>query len=144
VKTTSSVEINRPVEEVWRFFDNPDNMPLWLEGFKRFEPLSGKQGQVGAKSKHVYEVGGRTFEMIEEITKRDPPREFSGILSNKMMTSTMVNSFEDLGNGKTALRSTVETRFTSPLYRLLGPMMKGGFQKRQDADLARLKKALER
>jgi uncharacterized membrane protein len=141
--TTTRVVINRPVKDVWDFFDNPANMPLWLKGFKYFQHLSGTPGGVGARSKHVYEDRGRSFEMIEEITQRIPMREFSGTLTHKAMTSTIVNQFEDLGNGKTALTATVETRFTSYWFKILGPLMKGSFQKRQDSYLQRLKKCVE-
>ena len=38
--TQSTVIINKPINEVWEFFKNPDNLKLWLGGFQRFEPVS--------------------------------------------------------------------------------------------------------
>ena len=49
----SRVSIRRPVKEVWTFFDNPANLPLWLTGFKRLETIRGTHGEVGAKEKYA-------------------------------------------------------------------------------------------
>ena len=141
---TSRVIINRPVKTVWEFFDNPDNLSKWLTGFKRFEHISGTPGKPGAKSKQYYEMNGRSIEMLEEITVRKECEEFSGIISNKWMTSTTKNTFHDLGDGRTELVSSVESAFKPFFLKLLGSiMMRKGFQQRQDADLEKLKEVLE-
>ncbi len=141
---TSRVVINRPVKTVWEFFDDPDNLPKWLTGFKRFEHVSGTPGEPGAKSKHYYEINGRSIEMLEEITVRKECEEFSGIISNQWMTSITKNTFRDLGDGRTEVTSTVTSEFKSFFLKLFGPlMMKKGFQRRQDADLLKLKDAVE-
>lgn len=143
--TVSTVVINRPVNVVWRFFDDPGNMPLWLTGFKRFEHVSGTPGKPGAVSKHFYEMNGRTIEMTEVITVRNENKEFSGTMTNQWMVSSLTTTFHDLGNGSTELKSSVESRFTPFFLKLFGTlMMKKGFQKRQDEDLNKLKSILER
>ncbi len=143
MKVFSKVIINKPVEEVWAFFDNPDNLSKWLTGFVSFENISGLPGQVGTKSKHIYENNGKNLELIELITSRIENKEFKGTLSHKMMVSTMDNQFKDLGNGRTELTADVETKFKSLVFQILSPIMKRNFQKRQDEDLRRLKYAIE-
>ncbi|MDN5203214.1 SRPBCC family protein [Fulvivirgaceae bacterium BMA10] len=140
---TSRIIVKKPVKQVWDFFDNPDNMHLWLKDFKHFEPISGKQGEVGAKAHHVYENKGKKFILEEEITKKVPYKEFSGILRHRSMESIMLNTFEDVGHDRTSLVCTVDTKFKSLPFKLFGSMMKKSFQKRQDADLNRLKECLE-
>lgn len=49
-----------------------------MEGLQSFEHLSGTPGQVGARSKLVYKMSKRHIEMIETITVRKLPQEFSG------------------------------------------------------------------
>lgn len=143
MKVESKVVIERPVDEVWQFFDNPDNMGRWLRGFKRFEPLSGEPGQPGAKARHVYEERGRKLEMVEEVTAREEHERFEGRLTHKTMESDLTTTFRDLGEGRTELICSVDTHFRSFPLRLFGPLMKGTFQRRQDGDFQRLKQVIE-
>lgn len=143
MKCISQVIINKPVEEVWNYFDNPDNMTKWLTGLQSFEHLSGTPGEVGAKSKHTYDNNGKTIVLIEEITSRIANKELKGTLTHDMMESTMDNQFEDLGDGRTKVTATVNTKFKSLVFKLLSPFMKRGFQNRQNNDLRRLKELVE-
>lgn len=78
MKYTNEVIINAPVNRVIELFDNADNMKEWQPGLVSFEHLSGTPGQVGAKSKLKYKMGNREIEMIETITVKNLPEEFSG------------------------------------------------------------------
>ena len=140
---TSKIIINKPVKEVWDFFNNPDNMHLWLTDFKRFEPISGELGKVGAKAKHIYENRGKDFEMTEEITKRDEYKNFSGILRHKSMESTIETNFEDLNHSRTSLTCLVNVEFKSLFLKIFGGLMRNSFQKRQDKDFKTLKSVIE-
>lgn len=145
MRTVSTVIVNKPVAEVWAFFDNPDNLNKWLQGHKDFKHLSGVRGQPGAKSVHIYEEKGRRMEMEEEILQRIEKKQFSGILRMKgIMESTIDSSFKDLGDGRTEYSCDVNSRFISPLWKFLSLFMKGSFKKRQDADVQRMKEAIER
>lgn len=139
----SKIIINKPVKEVWDFFDNPDNMHLWLTGFKRFEQISGEKGTVGAKARHIYENRGKTFEMIEEITKREEYKNFSGTLSHKSMESTIETNFEDLNHNRTSIICLVNVKFKSLFLKIFGKLMQRPFQKRQDKDFNTLKSVIE-
>jgi uncharacterized membrane protein len=70
--------INQPVNKVIELFDDSDNLPKWMEGLQSFEHLSGTQGQPGAKSRLVFIINGKQFELFETITARNLPSEFSG------------------------------------------------------------------
>ena len=83
--------------------------------------------------------------MEEEVTKRIEGREFSGILRfPKVMESTLVNTFKDLGDGRTEYRCVVDGKFLSFGWKLMGIFMGGAFKKRQDGDVQRLKEVIER
>jgi len=51
VKYTCEIIINKPVTEVVRLFDNPENLKKWMEGLESFTHISGIPGEEGAKSK---------------------------------------------------------------------------------------------
>ena len=68
VDYTTTITIDLPRDKVVALFDDPGNLPKWQRGLQSFEPLSGQPGQVGAKSKLVFQMGKRRMEMIETIT----------------------------------------------------------------------------
>ncbi len=143
MKITTSLIINKPVVAVWNFFDNPDNMGKWLTGFKSFETISGIQGQVGAKARHVYQEGKRTIILDEEITARQKYHHFAGILTHDNMTALIDVTFTDLHDGRTKVDTTSEYTFHTFLYKFMSLFIKGSIQKRQDGDYHRMKEAIE-
>ena len=46
-----AIEIDKPLTEVYRAFNNPDNLPRWLTGLQRTEQISGTPGEVGSKTR---------------------------------------------------------------------------------------------
>ena len=141
--TATRVVINKPLQEVWEFFQNPDNLKLWLKGFRRFEHVSGERGTAGSKARHYFFEMGKELVMDEEITEVIPYKKFAGTLSSSMMSTSVVNYFQDLGNNQTEYSVSSETEFKTFFWRQIGPLMKGEFKKRQEADLQRMKQVLE-
>ena len=141
--TASKVIINKPLKEVWDFFQDPENLKSWLGGFHRFEPVSGDRGEAGSKAKQYFFEKGKELVLDEEITEVIPYKKFAGILSSSMMTTSVVNYFMDLSNNKTEYSISSDTVFKSFFWRQIGPLMKGEFKKRQEADLQRMKQVLE-
>jgi len=144
MRAETTIVVRRPVSVVWKFFVDVDTLRHWLTGFQRFEHLSGTPGRLGARSKQIYNVNGRTIEMIEEITVRTDEQEFSGTLTNEWMVSNIRTVFKDLGPSGTEITSVVESRFIPWYLKIIGPLvMKKGFQARQDADMKRFKGYVE-
>lgn len=141
--TATRVIINKPVKEVWEFFQNPENLKLWLGGFRRFEHISGERAAAGSKARHYFFEMGKELAMDEEITEVIPYKKFAGILSSSMMSTIVVNYFNDLGNNQTEYSVSSETEFKTFFWKQVGPLMKGEFKKRQEKDLQTLKQVLE-
>lgn len=128
MKYTTEIEINKPIETVINLFDNPDNMDKWMEGLQSFEHLSGEPGQPGAKSRLKFKMGSREIEMIETITVRDLPREFSGTYEAKGVLNIVKNKFEKISDSKTKYISEQEFEF-SGFMKLIAFLMPGAFKK---------------
>jgi uncharacterized membrane protein len=141
--TESTVVINKPVNEVWEFFKNPDNLILWLSGFQKFEHVSGIPGTVGAKAKHHFIERGKELILDGELTEVIDEKRIIGILDSSMMLNTVTNSFNDIGNDQTEISISSDTQFKGFLWKQIGPLMKGEFKKRQEKDLQTLKQVLE-
>jgi len=123
MKHSCDIEINAPRSKVVALFDNPANLVKWQPDLLKFEPISGTPGQPNAKSRLVYRAGEGEFELIETITVRNLPDEFSGTYESKMGTTKIRNRFID--NGATT-RWIVDTEFTgSGMMKALSLLMGG-------------------
>lgn len=130
MKFTCQVDIRLPREKVIALFDNVDNLKHWQDGFISFENISGEPGQPGTKSRLKYKIGKREIELIETITVRDLPNEFSGTYDTETMSNSMVNKFVELDDHSTRYTSEIEyTRFTGFIPKLMAWLMPGLFKK---------------
>lgn len=126
MKDSCEVEIAAPRATVVALFDDPANLLKWQPDLRRFEPISGEAGHPGAQSRLVYGSGRREVEMIETITDRRLPDEFSGIYETKMGITRIRNRFVD--NGATT-RWIVDTEYLPRgIMRLLAPLMRGAIR----------------
>lgn len=142
MKHTCEIEIEKPIDEVIRLFDEPDNLPKWIPGLLSFEHISGDPGHPGAKSKLKFEKNGRELEMIETVTVRDLPREFSGTYEALGVFNTVTNSFVEIDGGTRWIAEN-EFRFSSFFTRLMGFFMPGAFRKQTLANQKAFKKFAE-
>ena len=71
------VIIDKPIQEVWDYANNPDNLTKWLNDFIRYKQLTGDVNapKIGDTSEHTYSQSGGEFTMLEEITAYDPPTQ---------------------------------------------------------------------
>lgn len=141
--TETRIIINKPIKEVWSFFENPDNLKLWLSGFQKVEHVSGVPGTPGAKAKHYFLERGKELVLDEEIIEVIEGKKLVGTLGSSMMLNTVTNHFNDLGNDQTEYSISSDTQFKSFLWKQIGPLMKGEFRKRQEKDMQTLKHVLE-
>ncbi len=128
MKYTSSIEINRPVDRVIELFDSTDNMFKWMKGLQSFEAISGNPGQVGAKSRLKFKMGKREIEMIETITVKNLPDEFSGTYEAKGVFNIVKNKFIALPDNRTKYISEQEFKFLG-FMKIVGFLMPGAFKK---------------
>lgn len=111
MKYSVEIDIHLPRDQVIALFDDPDNLYKWQEGLLSFEPLSGEPGQPGAKSRLVFQMGKRRLEMIETITVRDLPDEFSGTYDASGVHNLVRNRFLELGPNQTRWVSENQFQF---------------------------------
>ena len=72
MKYTVSIEIALPREKVVQLLADPAHLPKWLRGLVLHEPLSGEHGQLGTRTRVVMQMGQRTIEGTETLTRREP------------------------------------------------------------------------
>ncbi|KAA3609348.1 MAG: SRPBCC family protein [Calditrichaeota bacterium] len=128
MKYTLEIEIDQPREKVIELFDNPENMQHWQPGFLSLEPISGTPGEVGAQSRLKYKMGKRDIEMVETITVRNLPDEFSGTYETTGVWNEVKNLFSESGDSKTKWISHVDFQL-SGFMKIIAFLMPGSFKK---------------
>ena len=101
---------------------------MQLAGLVSFEPVSGTPGQPGAKSRLKYKMGSRDVEMIETITVRNLPEEFSATYGAKGVHSIHKNYFSAPTPTTTHWVAESEFQMTG-FMKLMGWLMPGTFKK---------------
>ena len=142
MKYSVETEINKPREKVIELFDNVDNMYKWMEGLEKFEHLSGTPGQPGARSKLTFKMKNRQVEMVETVTARNLPKEFSGTYEVKGVYTEVKNYFYELPGGKTRYVTDQEFKFKG-LMKCIAFLAPGMFKKQSYKHLANFKKFAE-
>ena len=143
MKFKLELTINKSLSEVWKAFDNIENLKKWQPTLVKFEPVSGIPGQPGALSKLTYEEGGREFTLIEKIIHRDEPNSFDGVYENNFADNIIRNKFIELGQQQTVWAMETEFKFKTLIMKLMGPLMKKNFAARTQRDMERFKEMVE-
>lgn len=143
MKFRLELPINKSRVEVWKAFDNPQNMSKWQRSLISFETISGKQGQPGAVSKLTFEERGREFELIEKVTHREEPNRLDGVYENNFADNIVRNTFIEKGKDQTLWVMETEFKFKTLVMRILGPIMKKNFVARTQKDMERFKEMVE-
>lgn len=143
MKFKLELTINKPLAEVWKAFDNIENLKKWQPTLVKFEPVSGIPSQPGALSKLTYEEGGREFTLIEKIIHRDEPNSFDGVYENNFADNIIRNKFIELGQHQTVWAMETEFKFKTLIMKLMGPLMKKNLVTRTQKDMERFKELVE-
>ena len=138
MKYSNEVIINLPLNRVIELFDSEENLFNWQPELISFEHVSGEKGEVGAKSKLRYKMGKREVEMIETITVKDLPKEFSGTYEAKGVWNEVKNYFEVIDENTTRWHSDCHFEF-SGFMKIMAFIMPGMFKKQSQKYLDQFK-----
>ncbi len=143
MKLTSSILINQPVEKVWKYMNDTSCMKEWQQGYTATEQLSGTPATKGAKAKHTYTERGKPFIMTETVIESNPPTAIDIVLEHPMMDYSIATRLQEDSPSVTRVQMDSQVRMKAFSFKILKPLLKKPFQKRQDEDLMRLKNKLE-
>ena len=128
MKFTVEIKINLARNKAIELFDSTENLKKWQPGLLSFEHQSGTPGEVGAKSRLQYKMGKREIEMVETITVKNLPDEFSGIYEAKGVWNEVKNYFYEVDKNTTKWVSENEFR-CSGFIKIIAFFMPGSFKK---------------
>ncbi len=143
MKFTEQIDIDLPRDRVIALFDSTENLCKWQPELPGFEHQSGEPGQVGAQSQLRYRMGKKECSMIETITVRNLPDEFSGTYETDGMWNEVRNRFVAHGPDTTRWISDNEFRCQG-LLRIMAFIMPGMFRKQTCRYMQQFKAFAER
>ena len=142
MKYQVEIEINRPIKDVIPLFDSFENLKEWQPGLQSYEHLEGNPGEVGAKTRLIYDERGKDVEMIETIIKRNLPEEFTALYEAKGVRNWSKHIFVENGPNQTKWINENIFNF-SGMMKIMGFFMKSAFTKQTLKDLSLFKDFVE-
>lgn len=136
-----NIQINRPVEHVFRFIADPENFPSWQTGVVRSTVTSPGPIGAGTTFTETVKILGRVVRTTCEITQFDPGRKMCFKATSKPIAYAGQFTFDGVGEGTQLtvygagqLRGL--WRFTEPIF---GPELR----KETRAEMQKIKDLLE-
>jgi uncharacterized protein YndB with AHSA1/START domain len=136
----NTVMIARPIEDVFGFLSDLENIPRWNYAIIETRKVSEGPVGVGTTYRQVRSVPSRSEERLE-ITTYDPPRQLEIRGQLGPFASRLVYALEAIPAG-TRVANTVELELRGP-GRLLGRVAVPRVREAVAANLGRLKELLE-
>lgn len=143
MQTAGSIEIERPIDEVFRLTN--EHVAEWSIIVVEDEVLEEQPGGVGTTFRTVTEDNGRRMEFQGVVTRHDPPHASAVQLTGEMFDIETEYTFEDLG-GRTRVTQGAQVTgkgFFKWFMFLFGWLMNRSHCKATGNELNNLKKFCE-
>src|SRR5687767_9612718 len=99
IRTETNVLINRPVEEVWDFYINNENVARWALGVKEVRYLTEGPVRLGTKSAWTQTFLGKDISSTVEVIEYEPYKYITFKASSGPFPFTYRYIFEPTPNG---------------------------------------------
>jgi len=143
MKYKLELTLNKPRTDVWRVFDDPNNMDKWQPTLTKIERLEGMAGQPGSVATLTFKSGEREYSLIEKVTYREEPTRLDGFFVNEFAINTIKNTFLEKSINETLWKTEVEFKFKTILMILMAPFVKKRFVANTQRDMKRFKEWVE-
>jgi uncharacterized protein YndB with AHSA1/START domain len=136
--------LNRPRAEVWKIFDDPDNMNKWQPSLVKLERVSGAAGRPGSVTELTFKNGDREFSLTEEVTFRAEPERLDGFYENVFAKNFVHNTFLEQDKDHTLWKVEAEFQFKTWFMRVISPFVKKRFVANTQREMQRFKALVEK
>ena len=139
---TSTIEIDRPQQEVWAYVDDVQKQPNWQASLAASRIVSDGPIGVGTRFVQTRQIPGGARETTNEITEYDPPRMSSWKGLDGPIRSAGTVTVEPLRESRS--RVTVEFDLIGHgIGKLFVPFVRAQARKQVPVDQEELKRLLE-
>jgi uncharacterized membrane protein len=143
MRVEESVEINRPLQEVFDYAANPENLPEWSGLVQEVrKETQGTLMEEGARYTTLAKFLGRRFATPFEVSVHDPPYRHTERSLGGPFAQEYTHTFEEVEGGRTRVTQVSEGE-PGGFFRLAGPLLERAGRRQFRADLETLKDLLE-
>ncbi len=148
----TSVEIDRPIDDVWAFVTDIGNMPHWVDGVSEPALTPGADAaasplEAGTPFTSRYTYAGRTHTMHYVVTDLEPPTHYALKSTEGPYPVELRLRLSSGADGATTLEKTTRAGsdgvVTSAMFLLFGPLLRRMMRRQMSKELARCKAAVE-
>lgn len=141
IQVESSMQIDRPVEDVYAYVTKIENLPFWAGPVTEAKQTSDGPLGVGTTQVQLAQLLGRQVETTQEVTEYELNKKFSTKSTSGPLPLDIHYTFESLGGGTKIL---VEANLDAGGFFKLAEPLVGRILNRQTAsDVQTLKEILE-
>jgi uncharacterized membrane protein len=140
-KIEGSIEIKRPVDQVFAYVTDMKNLSNWVPEMQEIQHTSPGPMGIGTTMKGVYKMMGQRMAWTAKVTDYEPNKKWGESISSGSMLSEELLTFDPVAGG---------TKFTlvydmkvGGFLKLLEPLMASTMRQQTKANLARLKDLLQ-
>jgi uncharacterized protein YndB with AHSA1/START domain len=133
--------IHRPIEEVFAFISNAENLPRWRAATLEITPISGGSPDVGSLFRGRFAFLGRPFEGNLEVIRHEPPRRYATRLTKGPFPLEAHYTLESNNEG-TRLTLVIQGE-PGGFFKLAEPLVVSMARRSYESDLHNLKEMLE-
>ena len=146
MKAGTSIVVERPIEDVWAFVANIENMDQWVVGVTEPRLSNGRAIGLGTTYTSKYTYGGKTHNVDYEVTAYEPHRHFATRSTEGPFPFEGELDLERVGQD-TKVTNTIDAGsdglFTTITFTLLGPLVRTMMRRQLHKELVALKSVLE-
>ena len=137
-----TIEINRPVKEVYDYVVNVENAQKWQPAVIELKRITDGPIRVGTKFSEVAKMMGRRINTTCEITELEPNKTIAfKATSDGPLEYQTTYTLEP--NGSATRLKIIGLFRTKGFWRLLEPLLKGEVKKESQQELTIMKKVIE-
>ena len=142
IQLEHTVVIDRPIEEVFAFATDPNNVSLWQSTSLATEQTSEGPVGVGTTFRDTSQFLGRRIESDYEVTENEPPHRQCVRITSGPIPGSGCYLLEPDADGSTRFTQNFEADVGS-FFRLAEPLVGRAIRRQMEADMATLKDLLE-
>lgn len=117
MRITENIKLRRPVDEVWRFINDPDKRHDWLTGFHDTAPVPKKAGVHLPALRTTFIINKKAIELREELMASLPESFLKKKIAYKKSLAYTEVSLQEY-EGCTLLTLAVNVEFSSRFMKL--------------------------
>jgi len=134
--------VDKPLAESWAVSQDEEKMSDWLEGFQKFQHVSGIPNEVGAVSDVYFITDGQEMTIRETIID---------IVPDESVTMSFASDFMDMdyklameaADGKTKISSSITAMGNGMVSKSIMVLMGSSIKAQEEKNLTSLKKTIE-